>query len=153
MSLDKTASAHVEINAKMARVCPELSSPYAAYPLLITEWLGPSRTGSNGEIGFIQEVSRNAPSKPDYVHGPGPNGVGYYHLLTRDSYRILYNRLNNEAPDTGCFCSGSAQKNMVGVEDVKKILYNRSVATIPKEENIIGSGRGTEASSALSVAA
>eukprot|EP00566_Odontella_aurita_P029146 CAMPEP_0113554036 /NCGR_PEP_ID=MMETSP0015_2-20120614/15931_1 /TAXON_ID=2838 /ORGANISM="Odontella" /LENGTH=151 /DNA_ID=CAMNT_0000455143 /DNA_START=206 /DNA_END=661 /DNA_ORIENTATION=+ /assembly_acc=CAM_ASM_000160 len=148
MSTNKTISTPKGINAKMAEVCPELSSSYAYFPLHISSWLGPSRMGPNGEVGFVKEVVRTAPSRPDYVHGTGPNGVGYYHLLTRDSYKILYNRLNNEAPMTGCFCSSAARKKLSDIEDVKKLLYDRFISSAPNEvKEELDSARGTDLSS------
>uniref|UniRef100_A0A7S2ELZ5 Uncharacterized protein n=1 Tax=Trieres chinensis TaxID=1514140 RepID=A0A7S2ELZ5_TRICV len=122
-----------DINAMMARVCPELASSYAKYPLKGNMWLSTSAT-VNGSATFIAETNKQPPLKLDYVHGPGPLGFGYYHLTTRAAYRALYPRLQSQAPLPCCACTKDARNNLSDHEDVTMIVYNRSVATIPDDD-------------------
>ena len=39
--------------------------------------------------------------KQHYVHGNGPEGIGYYHLLTKQSYKILQRRIRPMIQPTG----------------------------------------------------
>jgi len=75
--------------------------------------------------------------KLDYVHGPGRFGWGYYHLLTNDSYVALNQRLMSQASPIQCCCiSPSSSHKIPGAEfydEVKTIVYNRSVASIPDD--------------------
>lgn len=124
------------INEKMARVAPELASDFARYPLKHKMWVAPSGETSKGQPCF--EEGGNGSLKVDYVHGRGELGLGYYHLLTRDAYAILYRRLQNEAPICCCTCSPSfalvPRAEVSDHEDVVLICYNRSVASIPNDE-------------------
>mmetsp|Transcript_28013 Transcript_28013/g.44054 ORF Transcript_28013/g.44054 Transcript_28013/m.44054 type:complete len:180 (-) Transcript_28013:1213-1752(-) len=129
-----------EVNAKMARVASELTSPYAKYPLSAqtgrSMWVNPSggRTAKD-ELCFIAGQGKDEPmKKPDYVYGPGTMGYGYYHLLTRDSYKILYVRLQSAAPVACCSCFNKEATRAIDEHDeVTRICYNRSVATIPDD--------------------
>lgn len=124
---------NAETNAKMARFCPELASEYAKYPLQgIRAWLSPNGTGPKGVPCWISAPKGSA-MKMDYVHGPGKKGFGYYHILTRDSYTILYARLTHEMPGCCCALSPTARKEVSDWDDVKQIVYNRSVATRPDD--------------------
>eukprot|EP00957_Ditylum_brightwellii_P098248 7485668-Ditylum_brightwellii.AAC.1 len=71
--------------------------------------------------------------RADYVYGAGPLGFGHYHLLTRESYVILYNRLANEAPIPCCACTKMARQELSEHDDARIICYNRSVASIPDD--------------------
>ena len=123
---------NAQINAKMARVCPELASEYAKYPLAMKAWMSPGAKGPKDAPMFIAGP-RGSPMKMDHVHGAGPKGWGYYHLLTRDSYINLYARLTNETPLCCCGFSAQARTEMSEWDDVKTIVYNRSVARIPDD--------------------
>ena len=139
-----------EMNAKMANVAPELASEYARYPLKRKAWINPEGKTAKGEPCFIQ-ANGKASMKMDYVYGAGPKGFGYYHLLTRDSYVNLYHRLQKEAPVCCCTCSPSfrmvSQKEISDHDDVVRIIYNRSVGSIPDDEqaaaDAIAIARGT----------
>mmetsp|Transcript_18358 Transcript_18358/g.27883 ORF Transcript_18358/g.27883 Transcript_18358/m.27883 type:complete len:179 (+) Transcript_18358:56-592(+) len=128
-----------EVNAKMARVAPELKSPYAKYPLSAqtgrSMWVNPDggRT-AKGEPCFIAGQGKDQPMKEHYVYGAGSLGYGYYHLLTRDSHKILYVRLQSTTPFACCSCfNKEATRAIDEHDDITRICYNRSVATIPDD--------------------
>jgi hypothetical protein len=127
------ADKNSETNAKMARVCPELASEYARFPLHNKAWMSPKAKGPK-DIPLWVSAPKGSPMKMDHVHGAGPKGWGYYHLLTRDSYHILYARLTNEMPACCCAMNAAARKEMSDWDDVKTIVYNRSVASIPDDD-------------------
>ena len=129
-----------KINAVMANVAPELASPFAKYPLSAQSgrslWVNP--TGgktSNGEPCYIKgSESQIRQIKEHYVYGSGSLGIGYYHLLTRDSYSALYARLHNSLPVACCcFSSKEVRKEADDHDTVMRICYNRSVASIPDD--------------------
>ena len=127
-----------EVNEKMGRVAPELASPFAKYPLSAKSgrnmWVNPNGgTTSKGEPCFIQGQGKTQPMKQHYVYGAGSMGFGWYHLLTRDSYRALYNRLHSTAPVPCCAFSKEARKALHDHDDITRICYNRSVASIPDD--------------------
>lgn len=136
-----------QMNDTMMRLIPELGSKYARYPLKGKAWLDPSVSSisiSGEEIkSFIPYKkdplvdTANVTIKMDYVWGPGPRGFGYYHLLTRDAYVTLSARIRSDRANapTQCFacCSREATKKYNEYEDVKTIVYNRSVASIPDD--------------------
>jgi hypothetical protein len=119
-----------EKNEQMRRACPELASPYAKYPMAREAWLSPDGTGPNSAPAFIPGA--NVGLKPDYVYGPGPKNTGYYHLLTRESYAIVYARASNEAP-VGCCCFGGGPE-VDAWDTTKRITYNRSHASRPDDQ-------------------
>ena len=129
-----------KVNAKMAKVAPELASPYATYPLSAQSgrslWVNPTGgTTSNGEPCYIKgEEPQSQSIKEHYVYGPGSLGIGYYHLLTRDAYGALYARLHQSLPVTCCcFSSKEARETLDDHDTVMRICYNRSVASIPDD--------------------
>ena len=124
-----------EMNTKMVALCPELGSEYAKYPLKGKQWLSPKAKVSGDEYAFIASETDNGP-KPDYVYGTGSFGRGYYHILTRQAYKVLYGRLTRERPPlTCCLCSSAAaRQNSIDWEHVKTLCFNRSVATIPDDD-------------------
>uniref|UniRef100_A0A7S2URI4 Uncharacterized protein n=1 Tax=Attheya septentrionalis TaxID=420275 RepID=A0A7S2URI4_9STRA len=122
-----------ETNTKMAKYAPELASSYAKYPLKRARWLPNGERGPKGEPLFLQAETANQGVKMDYVFGPGPQGRGYYHLLTRKSYIALYVKLRNQSPMGACACTKDARQNFSDFDDVKKIVYNRSVASKPDD--------------------
>eukprot|EP00563_Minutocellus_polymorphus_P000882 CAMPEP_0181033432 /NCGR_PEP_ID=MMETSP1070-20121207/7251_1 /TAXON_ID=265543 /ORGANISM="Minutocellus polymorphus, Strain NH13" /LENGTH=176 /DNA_ID=CAMNT_0023110853 /DNA_START=145 /DNA_END=675 /DNA_ORIENTATION=+ len=134
------SSGNEKTNEKMARVAPELASEFARYPLKRKMWVAPTGKTAKGEPCFIvgDEGSNGGLMKIDYVYGRGVLGLGYYHLLTRDAHAILYKRLFNEAPVCCCTCSPSfalvPRAQVSDHDDVVIICYNRSVASIPDDE-------------------
>ena len=125
-----------EYNGAMVKVIPELNSPYAKYPLKEAAWTVP--TGKiNGEDAFIpySKTADEPPMKKNYVWGPGGCGYGYYHLMTRYSYAILYARISKNRPATGCCCVASdpTQVSFDEWDDARTVVYNRSVASKPDD--------------------
>ena len=93
-----------QINEALAEI-PELKdSPYAQYPMNYSkEWLSLD-SSIDGNPAFIpaDDVGGEEPRKQNYVHGKGPKWkVGYYHLLTKTSYQILYRRIQPTIKPTG----------------------------------------------------
>jgi hypothetical protein len=119
-----------EKNAQMRSVFPELASPYAEYPMTREAWLSPDGTGPKSAPAFT--AGANVGPKPDYVYGPGPKTTGYYHILTRESYKNLYARTSNEAP-VGCCCFGNTPE-VEAWDTTKRITYNRSLASKPNDQ-------------------
>ena len=133
-----------ERNERMARVAPELESSWAAYPLNRKDWLDNAATLSNEDgstsPAFIPyEKDPNFPTtalKADYVWGAGQRGFGYYHLLTRDAYKVLTARIVNKGPPLQCCCLGPPSNSKFSSEDydfVAEIVYNRSIASTPDD--------------------
>ena len=124
-----------EINRKFANVAPELASSYATYPLAKSHWVDYKGTTTAGDPCFVANAEQNAMMKPDYVHGNGPLGRGYYHLLTREAYVTLYARLTNTRPSGACCCFGTddVKQAISDHDDVETIVYNRSVASKPDD--------------------
>ena len=123
---------NAKLNEKMVRFAPELASEYAKYPLSYPSWIRPTGNGPKNSPCF-ESAPRGSAMKMDYVHGPGPKGFGYYHLLTREAYVILYARLTNEMPGCCCDCRPTVRKEVSDWDDVKTVVYNRSVATKPDD--------------------
>jgi hypothetical protein len=73
--------------------------------------------------------------------------VGYYSLLTKPSYVNLYARMTNEAPVGCCSCSKAAREVYDAWDDLKRIVYARSVASRPDDavaaEDAISEARAT----------
>ena len=146
-----------EINEMMARVAPELESSFATYPLKRTHWLDTSAPVSDEDerkiVAFIAHPrDPNFPRpvlKADYVWGQGKRGFGYYHLLTRDAYIALNQRVRNKGPPMNCCCFRSSN-TAFSAEDydvAKDIIYNRSTAPVPDDvvafKSAIDIARGT----------
>ena len=120
-----------EINQKMVKFVPELASPYAKYPMARDRWLEPTEKTPSGRECYLQEP--NAGMKEDYVLGRGPLGEGYYSLLCRIAYENLYSRLTHEVPVGCCNCSKEARRRYDEWDDVKRIVFARSKASIPND--------------------
>tara|TARA_B100001142_G_C14137585_1_gene579352 strand:+ start:407 stop:889 length:483 start_codon:yes stop_codon:yes gene_type:complete len=114
-----------------------LSISWLTLPMshIVQSWIDPGGKTADGKPLFIQGDGKEEPvRKVDYVYGAGPFGWGYYHLLTRNSYGILFPRLQSSMPVV-CCCFGTkdARSQHSDHEDVTLIVYNRSVATIPDD--------------------
>lgn len=128
------------MDAKISKFVPEMSaSKYARYPLTRERWLMPTEFSPEQKPCFIKGTTANGPPPimEDYVFGRGPAGEGYYHLLTKESYKSLDARLTNEGPPVGdcCLClkSKAARLEYDAYDDVKRLVYNRSVASKPDD--------------------
>lgn len=121
-----------EMNAKMVKVAPELASSYARYPMNGQRWCNPKEKGPKGEPCFM-ESAVDAGLKIDYVWGPGRLGKGYYSLMTKDAYNILHPRVSNQAPSGCCAFSKESRKEADDHDDVRRLMYNRQMATIPND--------------------
>jgi len=74
-------------------------------------WITPGQTSSTGKPGFIpmkeksteRGVNNNEQIK-NYIFGNGPAGMGYYHVHTKEAYRIAIARYENRIKDLArCF--------------------------------------------------
>jgi hypothetical protein len=120
-------------NAKMVRFVPELASEYAKYPMKYSRWFDPKEKDPKGKPCWIKSET-DVGLKPDYVFGAGKFGRGYYHIMTIEAYQNLYARLMSEFPGGCCYCFiSSARKEVDEYDDVKRIVYNRSVASVPDD--------------------
>ena len=126
-------------NEVMRRIAPELNSQYASYPLKRNLWLDSYAQAPGGQPAFIPHpkstTSVSEPLKDDYVFGGGPQGWGYYHLLTRDAYKTLNVRLRSNAPVNCCLCFSSEtdKEYYRDYSEVASIVYNRSIASRPDD--------------------
>jgi hypothetical protein len=122
------------VNAQLEKLIPEIAaSKYGKYPLHQAEWL-PVKTGTNpdGGPGFVKGPYDGP--KTDYVFGTGPQGELYYHLLTQQSYVILYKRLRVAEPSAVCTCfSSKAREEIEEHAAVKDIMYYRAYASTPND--------------------
>mmetsp|Transcript_14840 Transcript_14840/g.21234 ORF Transcript_14840/g.21234 Transcript_14840/m.21234 type:complete len:182 (-) Transcript_14840:303-848(-) len=144
---------HAAINESMVKVAPELASKYATYPMKRKLWLAvDGKVDDDNDIpAFIahpkpegtSNSNNSSPArKSDYVWGPGPFSFGYYHLLTRPAYEILYHRIRNELV-TICSCFGGGKKSAIStggieptrseIDEVVTMMYNRSIASRPDD--------------------
>lgn len=122
------------MNEKLAKYLPELAeSSYGEYPLHHKRWLDPGERGPSGEPCFIP-ATQDGGVKKHYVWGKGPNGMGYYHLLTRPAYQNLYRTIAHKPPNSRCCaCSAAARKELDEWDDVRRIMYNRTVSPVPDD--------------------
>jgi hypothetical protein len=127
------------MNAKMVYFAPELASEYAEYPMSLKFWLQATDTDPKGEPCYIAAPPQGGQVKlkPNYVFGPGPRGFGYYHLLTRSSYRALYARMTHENPVSCCSFSKAARDEYYNFDDVKRIVFARSRSRKPDDGNTL----------------
>lgn len=86
-----------DMNEKMKEVAPELDSQFARYPMKRPRWLDLSEKDPQGKPIFLP-ANGSTGLKQDYVRGRGPRGEGYYHLLNRNAYRNLHQRLHSAVP-------------------------------------------------------
>lgn len=132
-----SSAAEKDFNTAMAKIAPELESPYATWPMDRERWLHPSEKGTYGEPCFIK-VSADEGFKKNYVFGPGVLGRGYYSLLCKDSYRALHARLQNTRR---VFSKSSSKKEY---DMVQRIVYLRGWGKVPNDgackEDAIQSG-------------
>lgn len=78
--------------------------------------------------------------KEDYVYSEDPE-PGYYHLLTKQAYIQLYKDLETKEPSLPCCWDKAGAKKYDEYTRVKKIVYNRNVASIPDEKVAIADGK------------
>lgn len=140
-----TSTRDDEINMAMSKVAPELASKYVSYPMKRQAWLSIDGQIDGSLPAFIpHKKDPNFPTTPlkdDYVWGTGPRGFGYYHILCREAYKILYHRVNGmRVPGQGCCCAspppptdGGQRPSAKEVDDVKDVCYNRSIASRPDD--------------------
>jgi hypothetical protein len=125
-----------EKNASMIKFLPELSSKYARYPLHRERWLDFDETDDDGKPVFVAQTNKGS-GMEDYVYcnlAPKDRGAGYYHLLNPVAYVNLFKRLESQAPPTGCCCgSAETKKEYDEYDNVRTIVYNRSVASKPDD--------------------
>lgn len=125
-------------NASMVKFAPELASKYATYPLHRDKWLNFDEVDDDGKPVFVAQSKKGTRSAmEDYVYcslAPKDHGAGYYHLLNPVAYVNLFKRLESEAPPTGCCCgSPETKKEYDQYDDVRTIVYNRSVSSKPDD--------------------
>ena len=133
---NQSEEANTATNETLIKFLPELASLYGKYPLRYHRWLSPGERGPNGEPCFIT-ASQDMGVKHPYVWGnQGSKGAGYYHLLTKAAYTILYNKLKDNPPEgyiVCCSCSQKARLDREEWEFVKRIIYHRHASTVPDD--------------------
>jgi hypothetical protein len=121
------------VNNAFDLTAPELKSPYARYPMKYERWLGfdEKYDGKPTFIGF--EVDEGF--KEDYVYCKcGPQGKGYYHLLTQVSYVNLYSRIMSEGAGAGCLWNKDGAK-FDAWDTTRLILYSRTRCSRPDDDD------------------
>jgi hypothetical protein len=127
-------------------------------------WLTPSDTLPSGEKCFIEAAARSRtpgetanPQKDNYVFGSGELGPGYYHVRTKEAYKILARRVDRKigtketeascANLWTCFCptSSNARKKQTKVREeleelteVRGVLEARYRANSPSLDGVVG---------------
>ena len=134
-----------EVNRELCRVAPVLASPHARYPLhKKNRWLQPFETTVDGKPAFIptkefpHSLIELDTDLPDYVWGYGPLGKGYYHLLTREAYKNLFDYMNIaefgglsfflKVMNTPCYRRKSRE-----LHEIKAIIHNRCCSKTPED--------------------
>jgi hypothetical protein len=121
------------INKAFDLTAPELKSQYARYPMKYAGWLGfnekhdgkPTFIGADTDQGF----------KLDYVYCKhGPNGKGYYHLLTKVSHGNLFSRIVSEGAGAGCLFNRDAAK-FDAWDTTRRIVYARTRCSRPDDND------------------
>ena len=93
----------------------------------------------NGNNCFI-ETTQNEGVKEDYVYSEDSE-PGYYHLLTKQAYIQLYKDLETKEPSLPCCWDKAGAKKYDEYARVKKIVYNRSIASKPDDKVAIADGK------------
>jgi hypothetical protein len=122
-------------NTRLEKLIPEIAaSKYGKYPMRQKQWL-PVKTGINPDGGPCYIKGPDNGLKTDYVFGSGPQGELYYHLMTQQSYVILYKRLKAAEPTAVCTCFSSIEVREEAKDHavVSRIIYYRAKASIPDD--------------------
>lgn len=120
-----------QLNQNMIKFIPELDSKYATYPMSFDRWLEANETSPEGTKCYLK--GPNSGIKKHYIFGAGKFGFGYYHLLTKYAWQNAYSRINQSPPGGCCSFSAEARRAADQWDDVKRLMYNRSVATKPDD--------------------
>ena len=133
-----TKSARV-INKNLVEFFPELDSDYARYPMNHARWYEPMATGPKGEPCFLPFDGSNA-VKQDYVFcKQGPNGAGYYSLMTHYAYVCLYKQIESVAPQSAacpCFNSKETRDAVDRHDDVKRVMFMRQLCVDKPDDKL-----------------
>mmetsp|Transcript_15807 Transcript_15807/g.34633 ORF Transcript_15807/g.34633 Transcript_15807/m.34633 type:complete len:174 (+) Transcript_15807:69-590(+) len=126
----QTEDRQARLQRLLVHYCPELKGPsYATYPLTADKWRQPNERLKEGSPYLFQAAPHNVLGpKHDHVWGKGPFGIGYYHLLTKQPYTILYTKHMNTAPNT-CCTGTSGRQAKDEWDDVRIILFQRMNST------------------------
>ena len=111
---------------------------YGRYPITFKHWCHVDEK-INGNICFIKSP-KNEGVKEDYVYSEDPE-PGYYHLLTKQAYIQLYKDVQTKEPSLPCCWDKAGAKKYNEYTRVKKIVYNRSIASIPDDKVAIADGK------------
>lgn len=140
------------LNDAMAFYVPELKSRYGQYPMNHgAQWLSAKCTHPDGKPAFL---AAGAPPNQneekdlidDYVWGPGTLGFGYYHLTTKESYKILAARLRElSAPNLAGVFSKAKRQRKEQLKQIEIILYYRSASPVPQDAHARTHGLQTNA--------
>jgi len=116
-----------------------------------TEWTPVSGTAPDGSPPFIMHyskskirgVNRNG-FRNNYIFGKGPSGIGYYHISTKEAYKVLLTRIDRHlikihndlsCAKLCCFWNRphvkSLKEKAVNMERVRNVVHFRSKAIAP----------------------
>jgi hypothetical protein len=120
------------INKAFDLTAPELESEYARYPMKYSRWLGFNEK-HDGKPTFIGADTCQG-FKQDYVYCKrGPEGKGYYHLLTQVSHVNLLSRIVSEGAGAGCLNRDAAKFD--AWDTTRRIVYARTRCSRPDDED------------------
>eukprot|EP00545_Synedropsis_sp_CCMP1620_P014548 CAMPEP_0119013640 /NCGR_PEP_ID=MMETSP1176-20130426/8652_1 /TAXON_ID=265551 /ORGANISM="Synedropsis recta cf, Strain CCMP1620" /LENGTH=136 /DNA_ID=CAMNT_0006966745 /DNA_START=56 /DNA_END=466 /DNA_ORIENTATION=- len=122
------------MDVKMKNSAPELESKYARFPMKSERWRATDEV-IDGQPCFIPQAYKGV--KNNYIWGNRRAGKGFYHLVTRESYGILFDRLTDEIPYGGClscWMDDKTGKQMVDLIEVRELVLHRSKASIPDDD-------------------
>jgi hypothetical protein len=119
------------------------------------EWTDPFESTVDGIPGFIKRKRKSTkrgvnanPMMSDYVFGRGPCGTGYYHVTTKESYKIMSKRIrarmqqiqNDIAMVYCCSCCASSHPSVLKKEKELRELheYHVFVKARAKTERPVG---------------
>jgi Glycine-rich domain-containing protein-like/WWE domain len=99
---EKTSTIHTVSTANITSRSSSSNNVAVATP--ITEWTDPRGLTDDGEWAFIMHAAKCRqrgvnynPMKINYIFGNESCGLGYYHVTTREAYRILDKRMKARA--------------------------------------------------------
>ncbi len=96
------------------------------------EWTDINGITLDGKLAFVPSDENVNPRKDDYVFGKNSQGIGYYHISTREGYKLLMERtqanirylkssLAVDQACTRCWTCGMKARSVYG-EDVEELL-------------------------------
>lgn len=110
----------------IVKFVPELDCKYSIYPMEHSRWWSPNEPAPDGTPCFLSGPSSGF--KKGYVYGPGMNGPGYYHVLTKAAHVAVYSKFMQTPPGGCCSPRTSNNADIAEWDDVRLVLHARTRA-------------------------